>query len=359
MVSSIQYCQQTFYSIEGIRFSMHTGQIKCESMDKVFVTGADGMLGNSIVRELLIQHYQVKCLVQKGRNNGTLNGLEIELIEGDLTEPEVWKHEVKDCNIMINAAACTTVNPSRNALCYEINYKAVVSLVDICTGYNIKRFIQVGTATSFPVGTKLNPGKEAGEYSMAKFKMDYMDTKYLAQEYLLDAYVQKGFPVVLINPTYMIGQYDSLPSSGRLIIAITKKRLPGYTTGGKSFVHSKDVAVAIVNAIRLGETGQCYIAGGENLSYKEFILKVCSVNHVISRYKKIPWPIALILGFFYSVITRLNGKTPKLNYSMARVALVSQYYSSDKAISTLNMPQTKIEIAIKESSEWLRENNLL
>jgi dihydroflavonol-4-reductase len=328
-------------------------------MDKVFVTGADGMLGNSIVRELLIKQYEVKCLIQIGRNNGTLNGLEIEIIEGDLTQPESWKHAVKDCNFMINAAACTIVNPSRNKHCYEINYKAVVSLVDICIEYNLKRFIQVGTATSFPVGTKLNPGREEGKYSMAKFRMDYMDTKYLAQEFLLDAYVKKDFPVIIINPTYMIGQYDSLPSSGKLIIAITKKMLPGYTTGGKSFAYSKDVAVAIVNAIKLGKNGQCYIAGGENLSYKEFFSKVCDVNQVAATYKKIPWPFALVFGFISSVIARLKGDTPKLNYSMARVALVNQYYSSDKAISSLKMPQTKIEIAIKECSQWLKENNKL
>jgi nucleoside-diphosphate-sugar epimerase len=62
-------------------------------MDKVFVTGADGMLGNSIVCELLIHHHEVKCLVQKGRDNGTLNGLEIKLIEGDPTQPDSWKQE--------------------------------------------------------------------------------------------------------------------------------------------------------------------------------------------------------------------------------------------------------------------------
>ena len=298
-------------------------------------------------------------MLQKGRVNGTLRGLEIEIIEGDLSQPESWKQDVMDCNFMINAAACTIVNPSRHKLCYDINYKAVESLVEICIEYNLKRFIQVGTATSFPAGTKLNPGKEAGEYSMAKFRMDYMDSKYKAQEFLLNAHVQKGFPVVIINPTYMIGPYDSLPSSGKLIIAITKKRLPGYTTGGKSFVYSKDVAVAIVNAIQLGENGQCYIAGGENLSYKEFYSKVCNVNQVNAKYRKLSWPIALTLGFFYAALTRLGGNTPKLNLNMSRVALVGQYYSSDKAISVLKMPQTKIEIAIKESCEWLKENNLL
>lgn len=328
-------------------------------MDKVFVTGADGMLGNSIVRELLNEKYEVICLIQKGRNNGTLKGLEIEIIEGDLTQPEDWKHKVKDCLFLINAAACTIVNPSRNKLCYDVNYKAVVLLVEICIEYNLKRFIQVGTATSFPVGTKLNPGIESGKYSMDKFRMDYMDSKYKAQQFLLNAHFQKGFPVVIINPTYMIGPYDDLPSSGKLIIAIAKKKLPGYTSGGKSFAYSKDVAVAIVNAIKLGENGQCYIAGGENLNYKEFFLKVCTVNQVDANYKKIPWPLALVFGFIYSVIARLKGNTPRLNYSMARVALVNQFYSSDKAISVLKMPQTKIEIAIKECSQWLKENDKL
>jgi len=326
-------------------------------MDKVFVTGADGMLGNSIVRELLSKNYKVKCLLQKGRENATLNGLKIELVEGDLCQPEFWKHEVKDCIFMINAAACAVVNPNRFKLCYDINLKAVESLVEICIEYNIKKFIQIGTATSFPEGSKTNPGKETGKYSMAKFKMDYMDSKYKAQEFLLNTYIQKNFPVVIINPTYIIGQYDSLPSSGKLIIEITKKRLPGYTTGGKSFVYAKDVAVATVNAIILGENGQCYITGGENLSYKEFFSKVCIANQVDAKYKKIPWPIALVYGFFSSLITRFQGKTPKLNYSMARVALVNQFYSSEKAISVLKMTQTKIEIAIKECTQWLVENN--
>ncbi len=165
--------------------------------------------------------------------------------------------------------------------------------------------------------------------------------------------------VDFINAAYMIGEYDSLPSSAKLIIAITKKMLPGYTTGGKSFAHSKDVAVAIVNAIKLGENGHCYIAGGENLSYKDFFSKVCSVNQVNAKHKKIPWPIALIFGFFSSVVARLQGNTPRLNYSMARVALVNQYYSSDKAISVLQMPQTKIEIAIQECTQWLKGNNKL
>ncbi len=328
-------------------------------MAKVFLTGADGMLGNSIVRELLNKHYQVTCLKQEGRDNGTLNGLPIDIIEGDLTQPETFKHAMMDCDYVINAAACTVVNPSRNKLSYEINLKAVESLIGICMEAKIKRFIQVGTATSFPVGTMLNPGKEEGKYSMSKFKMDYMDSKYQAQELLLKAYREKDFPVVIINPTYMIGKYDSLPSSGKMIIAISKKMLPGYTNGGKSFVHAKDVAVAIVNAIELGKNGQCYITGGQNLSYKDFFSKVCHINNVQVKYRKIPASFVLLFAMILSMIARLRGVTPKLNYSMARIALVNQYYSSEKAISELKMPQTSIEIAIKECSEWLKENNML
>ena len=50
--------------------------------NKVIVTGADGMLGSSICRELINQKYYVKALIMPNRNLDVLSGLEIEIIEG-------------------------------------------------------------------------------------------------------------------------------------------------------------------------------------------------------------------------------------------------------------------------------------
>ena len=87
---------------------------------------------------------------------------------------------------------------------------------------------------------------------------------------LLKRFNKNGFPVVIINPTYMIGPFDSGPSSGQMLIALCKGALKLYCNGGKNFVCSVDVAKAAVNALTKGVIGECYIAGNENMGFKEF-----------------------------------------------------------------------------------------
>ena len=97
---------------------------------------------------------------------------------------------------------------------------------------------------------------------------------HAVQTELLRKFKDEGFPVVIVNPTFMLGPFDSGPSSGKLILNALEGNVPGYSEGGRNFVFSKDVARAVVNAIDLGRLGECYLAAGENLSYKEFFTLV-------------------------------------------------------------------------------------
>ncbi len=55
------------------------------SMD--LVTGATGHIGNALVRELLARCEVVRALVRSGRDRRSLEGLEVQLVEGDLLDP--------------------------------------------------------------------------------------------------------------------------------------------------------------------------------------------------------------------------------------------------------------------------------
>ena len=55
---------------------------------EILVTGADGLLGSNLVRELLNRNYKVTALVQSGSKSITLKGLPINFIEGDLLNLE-------------------------------------------------------------------------------------------------------------------------------------------------------------------------------------------------------------------------------------------------------------------------------
>ncbi|MFY9552262.1 MAG: NAD-dependent epimerase/dehydratase family protein, partial [Thermoanaerobaculia bacterium] len=51
------------------------------------VTGGTGFVGTHVVRALLARGSAVRCLARPGSRRDNLAGLEVEVVEGDLTEP--------------------------------------------------------------------------------------------------------------------------------------------------------------------------------------------------------------------------------------------------------------------------------
>ena len=90
---------------------------------KVLVTGADGMLGSHICRELLQRKYAVKALIETGRNTGTLEGLALEICPGDILDYHSLITAMSGCEAVIHAAASTQIWPSRSRRIWQINFE--------------------------------------------------------------------------------------------------------------------------------------------------------------------------------------------------------------------------------------------
>jgi nucleoside-diphosphate-sugar epimerase len=157
----------------------------------------------------------------------------------------------------------------------------------------------------------------------------------------------------------MIGPFDSGPSSGQMLIALYKGALKWYSSGGKNFVCSVDVARAAVNALTKGISGECYIAGNENMRFKDFFCKTCKIINRNFTMKPAPYTMILFCGIVCSLIARITGKPPKISFSVARMSIENQYYSQKKAIRVLEMPQTPIEEGILQCIEWFKSNKYL
>lgn len=339
-------------------FKLDTENWEAFSRKKVLVTGADGMLGNNIVRELVSRDCRVCCFIEKSHDGHTLQDLPVRIVKGDLTDPGDLEPLFKANDYVIHTAGVTAMWPARSEVSWNINYRAVKLLVELSKAHGIKRFIHIGTATSFGHGPKHDPGNEDRPYTNHVFKLDYQDTKFKAQEYLLQEFREHNFPVIILNPTFMIGKYDSGNSSNKMILYIYKRKVPGFSPGGKNYVHVKDVAHAAANALTMGTTGQCYITGGRNLSYAESFRIIAETLDVKPPGFKLPRLLSVAFGALQSAFARITGKPPAVSYRMARIGCEECYYSPAKAIRELKMPQTPLEEGILESIEWFRERGM-
>ncbi len=327
--------------------------------EKVLVTGADGMLGASICRELLKQNYDVVAFILPNRKSMVLDNLAISLRYGNILNKADVLAAMEGCQFVIHAAASTALWPRKSANIMNINFQGTCNVSEVAELIGIERMVHIGTASSFGNGTLQNPGTEKSSYNSAHFQMDYMQSKYQAQNYLLDKFQKNDFPIVVINPTFMIGPFDSGPSSGRMLLTLYNGKLPAYSKGGKNFVYSLDVATAAVSALKKGKTGECYIAGNENMSYKDFFKLACSLRNQKFNLIKSPHFLSLGVGFISSILARIRNRPPGISYTIARLAAINQFYSSEKAVRELDMPQTPIKTAIKDCTIWYEENGYL
>ena len=322
---------------------------------KVFITGANGLLGCNVVRELLREGHEVRILVRPGANLAGLKGVDCEIVYGDLLNEDLLIMSTLGFDVVIHAAANTSQWPTDVKYYETINLKGTEKVVNAVKKNRIPKLIHVSTANTFGFGTKEDPGTEISPYCFETLGSGYITSKYLAQQLVLDEVKKHGLPAVLVNPTFMIGPYDARPSSGRIIRMGLRKKIQVFPSGGKNFIHVKDAAIAICNAIHLGKPGECYLLAHENLTYKEFYAKVNRVADQHPVQARLPDFLVKSAGIAGSVFEWITGKPVSLNKVNAALLMIGNYYSGAKAVEQLKMPQTPVEMAIREAIEWWKD----
>jgi dihydroflavonol-4-reductase len=327
---------------------------------KVFLTGADGLLGHNLSRELSARGYAITALIEKkapGTFLADIPGLTI--MRGDILDRESMIHAIKGHDFLIHAAANTSVNPARSPRVIEVNLKGTENLLHAAFQSNLTRMLFIGTANSFQPGSKDNPGNESGIFSNARFGIDYIDSKYEALLLIRKWVAEKGIDAISLHPTFMIGPFDSKPSSGTLMINMSKVRPPAYPRGGKNYIAVKDAAIGVANALTMGRKGEDYIIGNENLSFREIFGKMAKILHIRPPWIPIPNFVTLAYGKLGDWQNALTGKLPVVNSAMARLSCDEQYYSAAKAVRELQLPQTPIDQALEESYQWFVDHDYL
>ncbi|WP_114822393.1 NAD-dependent epimerase/dehydratase family protein [Chryseobacterium sp. KLBC 52] len=320
-------------------------------MKKVCVTGATGLLGTNVILKLLQNDYSVIALVRQKSSWLGEENKNLKLVEADLSS-DISVHLINiDC--IIHIAAETRQNLIRYDEYRKVNYEVVVNLFTQAELMGVKKFLFVSTANTLGFGTTAFWGSEKAPQLYPFTHSFYAQSKLAAEDYLLKN--GKNTDVIIVNPTFMIGAYDSKPSSGKIIFWAWKKKLVFYPKGGKNFVHVEDAAKGIAKVVEKGKNGEKYLLANENLSYIEFFKKVNRITRQNPIMIPIPNKLLSFLGLIGDGLRKLKIKTDLSSANM-KALQINNYYSHQKSIEELGAQYQPIDKAIEEAVQYFIEN---
>jgi dihydroflavonol-4-reductase len=326
---------------------------------KALVTGATGFIGSSVVRELLKDGVKVRVLVRESSDTRGLDGLDVEKAYGDVRDSDAVKSALKGCDVLYHGAALYAFWAPGNKAFYDINVEGTKIVLNAALEQGVGRVVYTSSIVAVGSHGADKPASEDAEFNLWDTGDHYARSKHLAEVEAMK-FFEKGLPVVVVNPAMVIGIRDIKPTpSGKMIIDIVNRKMPGYIDGGINLVDVEDVARGHILAAEKGRIGERYILGNENMSVSDYFKLIGEIAGVEPPRLKIPYPAAILLGHGYQFVANIIKKPPVLTAPMVRTGSKYAYYDSSKAVTELGFSQTPIKTTVEKAINWFRENGYI
>ena len=328
-------------------------------MGKVLVTGGTGFIGNHVVRLCLEQGDDVRVMVMPGEDRSPLQSLEVEIVEGNLLDPPSLRRAVAGCSRLYHLAALFAVWTKDPNLHYKINVDGARHMMDAAREAGVEKIVYTSSIAAIGVAEKGQLANEKTPFNGWAFGADYILSKFMSH-HVVKGLCHDGLPATLVLPGLPFGPGDRMPTpTGSIIVSTLRGKMKNYWDGGVCAVDVRDVARGHVLAMEKGRIGESYILANleGNMRFQQFLQLVGRVAGVAGAgQKQVSAGTMLRVASLMEFVSRITGKAPMTTYRNTLFSLQECFVDPRKAIAELGLPQTPIEVAVRDSVEWFRGN---
>lgn len=320
------------------------------------VTGATGFVGANIVRALLDAGETVRVLVRRGSPTRNIDGLPIDIAYGDLRDAASLQSALQSCQTLYHAAADYRLWTPQVDEVYAINVDGTANLFQAALEAGLQRVVytsSVATLAASPDGT---PVDETRPLSLEAAVGHYKRSKILAEQRAMRL-CEQGLPLVIVHPSAPVGPWDVKPTpTGKIVVDFLQGKMPAYLDTGLNVVDVRDVAQGHLLAARYGKIGERYILGHCNLSLRDILGQLAEVSGRRAPRVRMPYHMALAAGYVSEGLAALTRRPPAVPLVGVRLARYPMYFTAQKAVRELGLPQSPIREALRQSVQWFREH---
>lgn len=320
------------------------------------VTGATGFLGSAVVRQLLAEeHVSVRVLARPGSDRRNLEGLDVEITEGDLRDRASLDRALKGCLALYHVAADYRLWVRRVEDLYHSNVEGTRNIMLAAAEAGVERIVYTSSVATLGINPDGTPSDEDTRVTILDMIGHYKRSKYLAEEEVRKLVREQRLPIVIVNPSTPIGPYDIKPTpTGRLILNAARGRMPAYVDTGLNLVHVDDVAAGHVAAFRRGEIGERYVLGGENLMFKEILTRIASITGRRPPRIRLSQSAVMPIARTSELMGRLTRGwwVPHATVDAVEMSRKLMFFSSAKAERDLNYHPRPADEALRDAINW-------
>lgn len=329
---------------------------------KSFVTGATGLLGNNLIRELIGRGHEVKALVRSEEKAKKLFGeLPVEYVTGDMENVSAFASELAGSDVLFHTAAYFReyYQPGEDhwGKLKRTNIDGTIDILKASDSAGVKRAIYV--SSSGVIGPK--PDGSAGDENSPPHPVTngnlYFKSKVLAEVAVEEFAKLHKIEIIQILPGWMFGVGDAGPTSaGQLVLDFLNGKLPGTFDGGTSTVDAADVAVAMIEAVEKGKKGEKYIVGGKFETMETIAKTMAEVTG--KPEPKIRFPYFAIYSFavVQELLSRVTGKPALVTRTAINTMRARLDHDSSKAVRELGAKFRPLSDTIKAEIDWYKQN---
>ena len=325
------------------------------------VTGATGFIGSAVVRSLRKRDASIRVLARKSSDHRNLDGLDVELVEGDLMDRPSLDAALRGCEGLFHVAADYRLWARNPGAVIDTNVIGTRNVMKAAGEAGVSRIVYTSTVATLGLHSDGHPTDENTSARAEELIGPYKRSKFQAEEDVRKLVTEDGLAVVIVNPSTPVGPRDIKPTpTGRMIVEAASGQMPAYVDTGLNLVHVDDVADGHLAAFDKGEVGERYILGGENWSLQKILSEIANiVGRPPPRFKIAPG-LVLPLAYLAQGWTRvMGGEEPLVTVDGVRMARKRMFFTCEKAKSALGYQPRPVINALVDAVDWFRAEGYL
>jgi dihydroflavonol-4-reductase len=325
---------------------------------KTLITGASGFVGSAVLRRLLETGHEVRALVRPSSLRANLEGLTLEIVEGDLNDPASLERALQGCEALYHVAADYRLWTPTPQTLYQNNVTGTRNIMRAAGNAGVKRIVYTSSVATLGLDRAGAPANEDTPVTLQHMIGHYKRSKFLAEAEVRRLVENEGLPVVIVNPSAPVGPRDIKPTpTGRLIRDAAKGQMPAYVDTGLNIVHVDDVADGHLQAFAQGRIGERYILGGEDMTLRQILEVLAAITGRPAPRIRLPHNVVLPVAYLTETWARIARRgEPRVTIDGVRMAKKKMFFTSAKAKRELGYSPRPVLEALRDAVLWFRTN---